>query len=75
MPDLPQASSVAQKRRIELGIEVPPIDNDEWANCCMLYWLLSSERKREFWSLDGDRATKQAFLLRHGHFEQWRKPV
>lgn len=57
---------------VVLGTAPAPIDDDEWANCCMLYWLMPTERKRQFWQLAGDRYEKQAFLLRHGKFEQAR---
>lgn len=62
----------AKRFRVQLGTQVAPIDDEEWANCCMLYWLMPARRQREFWQLRGGKATKQAFLLRWGHFEQAR---
>ena len=75
---------VAQASRVRTPIPKKPmlrppvlaasglIDDDTWADCCMLHYWLPAERKQEFWRLRGDRHTKQAFLLRWGSFEQAR---
>jgi hypothetical protein len=70
---LHHASRVHTSRfRVQLGTEVPKISSDQLADACMLYWLMPPQRQREFWQLKGNRAAKLAFLLRWGHFEQWR---
>ena len=74
--DFPTANQRARRPdpAVVLGVKPAPIDSDQWADCCMLYWLMPPEKQREFWTLQGDKADKLGFLLRWGHFEQWRKP-
>lgn len=56
---------------VVLGIAPAPIDDDTWADCCMMFWQLPTQRKIEFFQLK-TRVEKRAFLLRYGHFEQRR---
>lgn len=74
MLDLPTASSV-HKPRVLPGISNPFVNFDQWADYCLLYQRLPPEKQREFWTLQGDRAMKQGFLLRWGRFEQEKEPV
>lgn len=67
---LPTANHV---RRMPRGPATAALSDDEHADLCMLYWRLPAERQREFWQLRGSREQKQVFLLRYGHFEQWRR--
>jgi hypothetical protein len=53
-----------------------PIDNDTLADCCIMFAIISRTqpaRIAEFFRLTGRRHQKIAFLIKHSHFEDWRK--
>lgn len=59
-----------------LGTRPAPIDNDQWADCCILLAVLAKTkpaRVAEFFALTGDAHAKIAFLLQHAHFDSWKK--
>lgn len=82
MIDLPTANQRA--RRQDYAIVRPaPVGSKQWAvdspdealaNLCMLFSRMPGARQYEFFQLKAGRATKQAFLLRWGRFEQSTKP-